>query len=309
MSSTVKPSVSVIIPTFNGHRLLEQHLPSVIQNLSPNDELLVIDDASNDETTTWLRHGFSLNRTTKPSYSDAFGEFEMYQGFYGKGTNKFVVTVLKNSRNLRFAASINRAVHLSQHPLLFLLNNDVSLDKDCLSILRKEFEKADNQALFAVAPLEFEGPDQLSPRAGKNHLFFKRGIFMHSKSKDFLSGDTSWVSGGSGLFSKEKYLELNGFDLNFYPAYWEDIDLSYRANLTGWKVLFNAQAVVYHQHESTNIKVFSQSDIDKVSWKHAQYFTLKHGSWWQKFQYFVWKPYWWQKRKNQIKLERREKDN
>lgn len=298
---STKLPVTVIIPTFNGHRLLEKHLPAVMIALRPGDELLIIDDAGEDETTTWLRHGFSLTANAKPSFSDGKGDFALFQGLYGKGNKRCSITVVKNEKNLRFAAAVNRAVRLAHNPLLFLLNNDVSPEPDTISILASHFESATAQpTLFGVAPLEYEGSSTSAPTAGKNNVFFQKGIFMHSRADEMTAGETAWVSGGSGLFDKLKFLELEGFDEQFYPAYWEDVDISFRARKRGWTVQFDPTARVFHQHESTNAQVFSTKEIESVSWRHARYFVFKHGSWWQKVQFVLWKPYWWYQRRKKL---------
>ena len=113
-------------------------------------------------------------------------------------------------------------------------------------------------------------------------LWFQNGCFMHQKASDFTSGETAWVSGGSGLFDRERWLELGGFDERFAPAYWEDIDLSYRAKQKGWQVLFESKAIVFHKHESTHKQVFSSKDMENISWQHAAYFVRKHGNVWQR---------------------------
>ena len=49
-------SVSTIIPTYNGRKLLEQHLPTVLRALRDGDELIIVDDASQDESSNWLKY-------------------------------------------------------------------------------------------------------------------------------------------------------------------------------------------------------------------------------------------------------------
>lgn len=118
-------------------------------------------------------------------------------------------------------------------------------------------------------------------------------MFIHSRAEDLRSGPTAWVSGGSGVFDKKKWLEIGGFDRLFYPAYWEDIDLSFQARKRGWKVLFEEKAVVDHNHETTNASVFGQRKMEQMSWRNANKFVWKNGDFWQKFAHILWKPYWW----------------
>lgn len=294
-SSVTKTPIATIIPTFNGRRLLEKHLPSVLKAMRHLDELIIIDDASQDETANWLKYGFSLTQQRKPSYSDAHGTFEVFQGIYGGTSKKIAVTVIVNDANLRFAASVNRAVTIADKELFFLVNSDVSLTQDTINALVNSYT-SNAQPIFAVGCLEHEGDSEQAPIAGKNKLWFEKGYFTHSKAEDFSFGNTAWASGGSSLFNRSRWLELGGFDERYYPAYWEDIDISFRARQKGWQILFEPTAVVFHQHESTNKSAFSAQEIDQLSWRHASYFVHKHGSLWQRLQYYFWQPFWMWKR-------------
>ena len=288
-------SVSTIIPTFNGRKLLETHLPTILRSLRDGDELIIIDDASQDESGNWLRYGFSLTQQKNPNLTDKHGGFELYQGFTNLKNKKITISLLVNDKNLRFAASVNRAVRFATKPLIFLLNSDVSLTPDTVKCLVTAYQ-TNAQPIFAIGCLEYEGSDTddlaTLPTAGKNKLWFERGYFMHSKLATDASGETAWASGGSALFNRERWLSLGGFDEHFAPAYWEDIDLSYRARLRNWQVLFEKSAVVFHQHESTHQNVFSSLDIQNISWQHAAYFVQKHGNFWQKLVHILWQPYW-----------------
>ena len=145
--------------------------------------------------------------------------------------------------------------------------------------------------IFSIGCLEFE-QNSKGVKSGKNKLWFKKGLFQHSKASNFESGETAWASGGSAMFSTSKWEQLGGFDPAFYPAYWEDIDISYRARKNGWLVLFNSQAIVYHKHESTNASTFGTNKLQDISWKNSLYFSWKHADAAQKIQYVLWYPYW-----------------
>lgn len=273
-----KKTVSIVIPTYNGRHLLEKHLPAVISCMRSGDELIIVNDCSTDDTITYLSREFSLTE------NESEGVLE------GKtsGTEKHAVKVVTPEENLRFAGACNLGVTLASGDLIFLLNNDVSPKKNVLEYLVPYF---DDSACFAVGCKEYEQNED-GEVSGRNLLWFERGRFIHSKARRMESGETAWVSGGSGLFDRDKWVLLGGFDRRFYPAYWEDIDLSFRARKKGWKVLFDEDAVVFHKHESTNTDVFGQSRIDKMSLKNGTAFIIKHATLSQYLQYLLWKPYW-----------------
>lgn len=278
-------SVSYIIPNYNGRKLLEKNLPDVIRSMNDQDELVVIDDASSDDSVEWMQSQYLLDKQETNSK-----EYCQWRNLSFQFENKtIIVQLIMNAQNLRFAASCNRAIRLSSYELLFLLNSDVVPDCDILSYLVPHFDQDD---VFAVGCLERDPLENGEVKSGKNVLVFERGMFIHSKAEEFSSGPTAWVSGGSGMFDKSKWDMLHGFDVAFSPAYWEDVDISFRARKNGWKVLFESNALVQHHHESTNSDAFGQKKIQKMSWKNAQYFTWKNSSFAQKLQYLLWKPYW-----------------
>jgi GT2 family glycosyltransferase len=293
-------AVSAVIPNYNGQHLLAKNLPAVLACLEDGDELLIIDDCSSDESVRWLTQTYKLD--LNPELSTELFRVFTHPKLRLKG-KKIDLKLVINQENLRFAASCNRAVSQAQHNLIFLINNDVSPQVQVLSHLVPYFT---DETVFAVGCLEKERRGDSIQLGGKNRLWFERGIFMHSRATNFKSGRTGWVSGGSGMFDRSKWLELDGFDKAFYPAYWEDVDLSFRAKQKGWKVLFEAKAVVNHNHESTNSDVFGQQKIMDMSWKNARTFTLKNATPAQRLQFWLWQPYWWWARRQALqKLQSR----
>lgn len=281
-------SVSVVIPNYNGQALLQSNLPYVFAMLRNEDEVVIVDDASTDNSVEWMKSEFDLKLCVKVP------EYQACRGCINLNGKKINLKIVQNGVNLRFAMSCNRGVQLAQHPYIFLLNTDVRPTEDIVPKLLQHFE---DPHVFAVGCHEIEEHEG-GISGGKNRLWFSRGMFMHSRAKDFKTGETAWASGGSAMFDKEKWMELGGFDKAYYPAYWEDVDISYRARKRGWKVLFEAEAIVHHNHESTNKPVFGQSKMDTMSWNNSLTFVKKNGNPWQQLQHLIWKPYWhWQRAK------------
>jgi len=278
-------SVSVIIPTFNGLKLLQAHLPSIFSALRSGDQVLVADDASSDQTVAWLLQTYGLEKIVAATDYDVW-QAELIQPL------SFTFTLVINHQNLRFGATANRGVALAESPLVFLINSDVGLRTETLTHLVLHFQ---DPQVFAVGCHELEKtPDQSAKiSGGKNRLWFGRGLFWHGRAPDYETGETAWASGGSAMFDRKKWLELGGFAEAYYPAYWEDVDLSYRARQQGWKVLFEAQAMVDHNHETTNQDVFGQPQIVKMSQRNARVFTWRNGNVAQKISFLFWFPYYW----------------
>lgn len=272
--------VTAVIPTYNGRGLLEKYLPAVFTALRTGDELIVVEDTGPDDTIPWMIKRFNLKKTRPP-----FADVDMYRGKHQQAAKKIDVCLLVNKTNQRFGETSNRGVRAAQHDLIFLINSDVAPRPNTLQYLLPYFA---DSTVFAVGPLEVEH----GKKSGKNKLWFERGMFIHSKADDWQAGPTAWVSGGSGLFDKKKWLTIGGFDKLYYPAYWEDIDLSFQARKRGWQVLFEPKAIVDHNHETTNATVFGQRKMEQMSWRNANKFVWKNGDFWQKLAHILWLPYW-----------------
>lgn len=240
--------ISVVIPNYNGKENLKNNLPRVLVALEKSNletELIIIDDASTDGSIDLLRRGFTNIKT------------------------------IENITNLGFAESCNIGVKAAKSKIVVLLNTDVYPDENFLKFLTRHF---DTKQVFAVGCLEktIDKNGNVIGVRGVGKLFFKNGIFQHSPG-DLNSDETDWVCGGSGAFRRSMFLELNGFDKRFAPFYWEDIDLSYRAKLKGYQLIFEKKSVVYHQHiEGSIAKKYSKEEISEISFRNQIKFTKKH---------------------------------
>jgi len=194
--------------------LLKKHLRSVVDHCH-QAQIVIVDDASTDGSVAWIKQRFPQ------------------------------ITVIVNSQNLGFTRSVNRGVKALNTDLFLLLNSDVSINQFTIPRLTNAFK---NPNVFAVGALE-----QLpkSHRRGKSTGSFKRGMLIHAPARPLTSGPTLWVFGASGMFRRRLWQNLGGFDPLFRPAYWEDIDLGYRAWKAGYLCLFEPKATVEHDGEAT----------------------------------------------------------
>src|SRR3990167_9302674 len=283
--------VSVIIPNYNGEELLSHNLPNVIK-FCKACEIIIVDDASSDGSVKLI----------KESYRD--------------------IKLIKNSRNLGFARSINIGVESARGDLVLLLNSDVSPREDFLDSALKQFKDkklfraSENQSfqagnkqesakrrkreprfegrgdLFAVALADFSHENGKIIKRGRGGAVFEKGFVNHFKLPSEF-GETLWVSGGSGLFDKEKFKALGGFDPIYAPFYWEDIDLSFRAWQIGWRCIFEPKSQVDHFHEKGAIKKSSSKFFVKtVSYKNQFIFVWKNiDDYLLIIQHLLWLPY------------------
>lgn len=259
----MEKKISVIIPNYNGKNLLTSNLPQVLKTC-PNCEVIVVDDGSTDGSVEFLRQNFP--------------------------TIKLIVA----SKNQGFVKSVNRGVQVAKGELVLLLNSDVYPHANFLKPLLRYFDKAQDRhnQVFAVAIADesHEG-DKIVVR-GKGGATFKRGFVNHFAA-NVVPGETLWVSGGSGLFDRQKFASLGGFDPVFAPFYWEDIDLCWRAQKKDWRCLFEPESRVDHYHlEGAIKKTYSDYFVKKVAYKNQFIFVWKNISDYTLIlQHLLWVPY------------------
>src|SRR3989344_4447861 len=234
--------ISVVIPNYNGQDLLNKNLPKVIKTC-PNCEIIVVDDASTDDSVDFLQKNFKR------------------------------IKLIQLAKNKGFAHAVNEGVRKANGDLVLLLNSDVSPRANFLSKALSHFNRDD---LFAVGFADYSHENGKVIVRGLGGAIFDRGFVKHFTLTS-ESGKTLWVSGGSGVFDRKKFLELGGFDTAFAPFYWEDIDLSFRAWLSGYVCLFEPNFIVDHYHEEGSIKSNKSQRLIKTSaYKNQFLFVWKH---------------------------------
>lgn len=233
--------ISIVIPNFNGKNLLEKNLPFVFEakkNKKNNiKEVIVVDDASFDDSVSFLNTNY-----------------------------KSKVKLIVHEKNKGFSGSINSGVKGAKGELVCLLNSDVVPSKKFLETIQEDFQ---DQLVFAVS-LHEKGYGYAK---GK----FENGFIIHKGIPESQKIEESfWASGGSSVVRRDIFNKLGGMDDRVLsPFYWEDIDLSYRAQKRGFKVLWDPNANVIHEHEST-IKNLDQKFVSGIRERNQLLFIWKN---------------------------------
>lgn len=285
----MEKKISVIIPNYNGKHLLEKNLAKVIQNCK-DCEIIIVDDASTDSSIEFILSeitpslGIEMKQiTSEEERTTTERSWESISRTFKK------IKIIKLTKNKGFAFAVNSGLKAAEGNLIVLLNSDVSPRESFLKASLKYFK---DPTMFAVgfADLSHEGK-RIAIR-GRGCASFKKGFVTHYKSQP-VSGETLWVSAGSGIFDKKKLLDLGGFDTIFAPFYWEDIDISFRAWQAGYKCIFEPKSKVDHFHEEGAIKKSKSAFfIKKVSYTNQILFVWKNISdplW--LIQHLLWLPY------------------
>lgn len=149
------------------------------------------------------------------------------------------IKVIHNRLNLGFTKSVNAGVESLESDYIVLLNNDV---EPIAGYLDKVFNLFTDE-VFAV---NFNESGSSWP------LVFWRGKLQYQQAEDKSRLHyTAWASGGSAVFRRDLWEKLGGFDPVFSPGYWEDIDLGWRAWKAGYKIIFDPDSKIIHEHESS----------------------------------------------------------
>lgn len=211
-----KPKIFIIVLNYNGKDVLKKCLESVYLDLYPNKEVIVVDNASQDNS-------FNEVRTIYPKFH-----------------------FIKNTRNIGFSAGNNVAIKLALErgaDFIFLLNNDALLGKNTLENLTKKMET--NPKWGIVTPLIYFGKS--------NRIWFSGGkinwIKMRVEHKD-NNFNTDYITGCAMLIRKEVFKKIGLFDERYF-LYYEDADFSYRAKKSGFGLGIDRNSEVYHFEKSS----------------------------------------------------------
>jgi GT2 family glycosyltransferase len=223
---TAPPDVSIVIVTWNGRRYLEACLTAIEAQRDVAAETILVDNASTDGTAEFVRERFPR------------------------------VRLVPLAENHGFAGGNNIGVREARGRFVALLNNDTVPEPGWLAALLRGIDTGAGFVLTTSCIVYMHDPSIIDS-AGDGFLrsggAFKRG---HGRRVE-EAGATQEVFGVCGaacLMPKAVFEELEGFDEAFFVSH-EDVDLSYRARLYGYRCRYVADAVVKHHGSATLGKV------------------------------------------------------
>ena len=217
----------VVVPNWNGADSLKSCLDSLLAQ-SAAAHIIVVDNGSTDDSLSIL---------------EQYTNIEMIQHLTNKG----------------YAGGVNpgfrRAIELGAD-YVAPFNNDAVADKDWLKHLVAYLDEHSHVGIAACKLLNADG-SQLDSTGDYYTVWglpYPRGRGEASLDAYDHQTDIFAASGGASLYRVSLLAEIGLFDEDFF-AYYEDVDLSFRAQLAGWKVAYVPSAVAYHQIGATSSKV------------------------------------------------------
>jgi GT2 family glycosyltransferase len=238
------PLVSIIIPVHNQWPVTARCLAML--GRYPGDialEVLVVDDASHDETPLCLARCENLR-------------------------------VITNRRNLGFVRACNRGAGAALGKHLVFLNNDTQVQPGWLDKLVSTFEQKPDAGLVGSRLIY---PDGRQQEAGA--IIFKDGSAWNYghlddpyKPQYSYLREPDYVSGAALAIRRDLFERLGGFDEHFAPGYYEDADLAFRVRAAGYRVYYQPLSRVVHfegvsagtdEHAGTGMKRFQAINRQK----------------------------------------------
>jgi GT2 family glycosyltransferase len=210
--------ISVIILNYNGRQWLDGCLRSLSQDVSSATEIILVDNASTDGSVDFVRSAF-------PD-----------------------VQVLALGTNAGFATGNNEGARIARGRLLAFLNNDTRVHAGWLRALTSPFDAPD--VGLATSRLVVMNDADVIDSAGDGYVFAGGAFKRHhgGSADDPIARTRSDVFGACAaacMVRRDLFLDVGGFDDEFF-IYYEDVDLSYRVRLAGYRCVYVPEACVEH---------------------------------------------------------------
>jgi len=214
------PFISLVVVNYNGKDIMKKCLPSLLKVHYPKDkyEIIVVDNASTD------------------------GSLEVIKSY-------FKVKIIKNKTNMGYVG-VNSCLNKVKGKYIFILNNDIEMHKDCLKEIAYVVEKDNTMGVIAPKFVNYFSRHMESSGTWVSRSFYT-GHYIDKKEKQTVKEvpyiGTEFIR--TSVAKKFGYI----YDKDYF-IYAEDLDLSLRFRLLGYKTIFVPKAIIYHMHAATTKK-------------------------------------------------------
>lgn len=219
-----KLEVAVVILNFNGKKLLEKFLPTILKNSQPYT-VIIADNGSTDDSILFLNKEFKN------------------------------VQIIENKKNYGFSEGYNMALKQIDATYYILLNSDVEVNENWIEPLYKLMLENPNVAACQPKILDYNNKQQFEYAGGSGGFIdnygypFCRGRIFNSIEKDTLQYEEKqeifWATGACMILKADAFWEVGAFDEDYF-AHMEEIDLCWRLKNRGYKIYIEPKSFVYH---------------------------------------------------------------
>lgn len=217
---------AIVILNWNGEKFLRQFLHTLVENTNPDlARICIIDNGSTDGSLAFLAEQFSQ------------------------------IQLVKLDKNYGFASGYNRGLKEIDAEYFMLLNSDVEVGKDWITPLVELMDSDPTIGVCGPKLIDYNNRDKFeyAGAAGgyidKYGYPFCRGRLFESLETDIGQHDTSedclWISGAALFIRAKLFFEVGGFDDDFF-AHQEEIDLCWRVQNSGYRVVCEPKSEIYH---------------------------------------------------------------
>lgn len=233
------PKISVIISNFNGIKLnlILSSLNSILKGDYPNFEVIVVDNASSDNSTSLIRKKFGQDKRLK---------------------------IIENPINM-YSQGLNLGIKVATGEYIAFFNNDIEYKNGYFQQIIKTFDKNPKAALVQGKFLYFYD-HQIIDSVGETMDIYgnpitigggERDLGHYDKPKEVLS-----ACGAASVVRRSILNQVGAIDSDYGIGY-EDMDLALRIRLKGFKVLYCPAAIIYHKRGKTDLSTLVRV---KVRW-------------------------------------------
>ncbi|MCS3511318.1 glycosyltransferase [Pseudomonas grimontii] len=249
--TALHPKVSIVIVTYNNVELTQGCIQSLLRNTTyPDYELIIVDNASSDDTRNYLRY---LGRTQAN------------------------VTLVLNDRNLGFAAANNQGLRLATGEYLVLLNNDTVVPKGWVDPLLRHLQ---DPQIGLVGPMTNSVGNEAKvvvDYVGLEHMeaFADQHVARH-RGRTF---DISMLAMFCVAMRREVLERIGWLDEAFGIGMFEDDDYSRRIQAAGLRTVCAEDAFIHHYGQASFKKLIASGEYQALWDKNQAYFESKWGTW------------------------------
>lgn len=211
--------VTVVIPNYNGKKYINDCMDALSFQMNETVKVIVVDNGSTDGSVEILKEEYPWARLVE------LGE------------------------NTGFCNAVNVGIRLSETPYVILLNNDTMVKSGFINNLVSVMEQPGNEKVFSVSSkmVDMYRPEILDD-AGDRYSAFG-WAFARGKGKDAekynVPVQVFAACGGAAIYRRSVFDEIGFFD-DLHFAYLEDLDIGYRAQIFGYRNLYEPTAQVLH---------------------------------------------------------------
>ncbi len=211
-----KVDVTVVIPNYNGMKYIDKCLKSLYEG-SVEPKVILIDNGSTDGSAELAEKNYPLCR------------------------------LVRFTENRGFCRAVNEGIRLAETEYVILLNNDTAVDKEFIFRLWKAIQKRKNAFSVSAKMLSMQNPELIDD-AGDLYCALGWAFALgKGKSRTLYTKPAEIFAScaGAAIYRRSVFDVIGYFDENHF-AYLEDIDIGYRARISGFSNYFEPSAIVYH---------------------------------------------------------------